>query len=142
MARPVEGLRPKSQLIPGLILFHRAALDYDLRTLLGLTVSDIEGGALSWNDAWGLISEVLRRSSSHTRSALAGDRYVPEASEIVGWETFEAWFNTQTKKGSGYRRIKRPWAGKPQLTPVEHYDPEREARRAKIREMTGRPART
>lgn len=142
MERPVEGLQPKSALLPGLIHYHRAPLDFDLRTLLGVTVEDIEGGVLSWNQAYGLVAEVLRSGQSHTRSALAGDVYVPHPAEVATWDTFEGWFNTQTKKGVPYKKIPRPWTGRrPNYEQIEKHDPEREARRAKIREMTGRPAR-
>ncbi|MGE4428745.1 MAG: hypothetical protein AB7G37_20005 [Solirubrobacteraceae bacterium] len=105
-------------------------------------VAHPDGTPLPWNEAWGLVSEILRRSSSHLRSSLAGDLYVPEGPEIATWDTFEGWLNTQTKKGAAYKRIKRPWAGKPSTAPTVAHDPEREARREQIRKMTGRPART
>jgi hypothetical protein len=91
-------------------------------------------GQMSWNLLWEWISEIMRDPSSHTMSALAGDKYVPHPSERAQWAVFEAWLNTQTPKGSGYKRVTRPWSGKrPSYTPAEApMSAQREARRAKL----------
>lgn len=89
---------------------HRAALRYDLARL-HVPLEAIDDGGVSWNAAWEYVSEILRDPSSHLRSAMAGDLYVPDASERAQWAVFELWLNTQLRRGSGYKKIKRPWAG-------------------------------
>jgi hypothetical protein len=92
-----------------------------------------------WNKAWDLVSEIRRDSASHLRSALEGDNYVPSSGERAAWAVFEMDLNTRLPKGSGRKKIKRPWAGpKPvyrQIPKALSGDSVAVARRAKLAAM-------
>ncbi|MET0716413.1 MAG: hypothetical protein ABWY57_16020 [Mycetocola sp.] len=95
---------------------------------------------MSWNVAWEYISEILRDPSSHLKSAMQGDLYVPHPAERAAWATLEYSENAHRGPGKGMRAIKRPWAGKRPTytstpTTVDAVDPERAERRSKLDAM-------
>lgn len=101
--------RPKSSDLLVLIEHHTAALEYDFRTRFGLPVSALFNGGVTWREGWNLAQELLMDMSSHVYASVAGWRYAPPDVERMGLELFEAWMNTQRRKGSVPIVLKRPW---------------------------------
>ncbi len=127
MGREVERVRPKSLILPALLHWHRSALRYDLARI------GVEMDGLSWNRLWDFVVEIRRDLSSHLVAAMEGHKYVPSDAERASWATFEMWVNTQTPRGSGTKRMQRPWAGKrPTYRTEPVMTPDRLARREKL----------
>tara|TARA_R110002051_G_scaffold1853_1_gene10143 strand:- start:10913 stop:11329 length:417 start_codon:yes stop_codon:yes gene_type:complete len=137
VGRGIEGVRPKSVILPSLLHWHAPALRYDLQQRVQVSTDDILWDRIGWNEAWDFISAIIRDPSSHTFSAMAGDKYVPSSEERAAWSIAELNLNTKRKKGSSPIRLPRPWAGTPPSYKTEssQTDPEREARRAKLAAM-------
>lgn len=122
--------RPKSQDLLVLIEHHLDALEYDFRTRLGLPVRALFDGRMTWREGWALAQGFLADLSSRTYASVRGWRYAPSEFERVGLELFEAWMNTQRKKGSVPIVLKRPWEqrlpGASTSELVDENDPERQ----------------
>lgn len=118
-----------------LLYWHRAALRIDLKPF-DISVEDILFDRVGWNIAWDFISQILRNGSSHTFSALEGDRYTPSSEERAAWSIAELELNTKRSKGSPVIRLPRPWAGKkPTYMFVAERDEASKARRARLAAM-------
>ena len=126
---------PKSRILPGLLYWHQAPLRFDWQAV-GLRLDEFIEGRMSWNDAWDYTGEILRDPSSHTMSALQGDKYVPTGAERATWSALELDLNVRQPKGKPNIKLTRPWSGKkPTYTEVQtskKITPAAEARRAKL----------
>jgi hypothetical protein len=82
---------------------------FDWRSRLNLGIEEFWAGRISWNEAWDYVSELMRDQSSHTFSAIQGDKYVPSSAERAAYAVHERWLSAKAGKSI---RVIRPWAGK------------------------------
>jgi hypothetical protein len=101
--------RPKSFDLLALIERHLPALRYDWRTRLGLPLTSIFDGTMSWMEAWGYAEEILKDQSSHLFASVAGWLYPPSEAEINTVWLLEGWANAQRRKGTVPVILQRPW---------------------------------
>jgi len=94
---------------------------------------------MTWREGWGVAQELLNDPTSRTYASVKGWRYAPSEVERVGLDLFEAWMNTQRRKGTTPIVLKRPWelnaaGGAPAVVDVE--DPERLEALARLEVLT------
>lgn len=72
-------------------------------------MAEISSGALSWNQAWLLVRELLLDPTTHTFAAVAGWSHVPDPQERAAVWLFEAYVNTKRSRGQIPIKVDRPW---------------------------------
>lgn len=107
-----EGCRPGGILeLLELIEEHPAALAFDLRARLGISIDDL-GGTVSWREAVLVVSILLRDPSSWTAAAKQGWSYPVSREWLVGAHTYDLLAAVNTKKGSKPKRYPSPFPDK------------------------------
>lgn len=109
---------------------HRGALEYDLATRVGSSVTAILRQEIPWQLAWGWVGALISDHHSHTYAALRGWDYVPSPSEVATYDWWDLQRLMRRQKGQlAPKPTRRPWESrKPQAAPAKLDQKSRERR--------------
>ena len=117
-------------------LRHRPALEYDFRARFGFGVSVVDREELCWQELDALVDGLLLDRTSHTFASVAGWSYVPSPVEVAFYDELDVKLAMNRGKNQPRPpRTKHPWESPREVERV--VTPEREQRRAKLRESLG-----
>lgn len=93
---------------------HPGAIRYDWRTRFGLPVESIFDGRMSWDEAWDLVTELVRDPTSHLFAAINEWKHPFSSEARVLADLFDLQVAMNTKKGKKPKPYPRPWSKKTQ----------------------------